>query len=328
MEPIFKLALSLFVLLVWPWSVVAQEGVCSKRQLPVFVTEKDGNMVTTLTSSDFKVENRGAPISVLAWNHDARPHRMVILLDVSGSMRGMGPRLWPAVMALARHASRAGGENDHLALVLFAGHVLERVSFSQGREAVQHRLVEVTNDPLFPSTGKANDSAIYDALEEEVRVLENPTSADSFLLITDGIDEGSKSKPDEILELLSSSTIRLFAILVDPAPGRQGEIRPSMFAFEKFIQKSGGKAFGPIDAAEFRLSAKTAESRKAMDEKLDQFYQDIFENYVLTVQVPFAIQKPEAIQLSLTDSARQQVKKARIFFPREIGPCSGTGASQ
>jgi hypothetical protein len=225
-------------------------------------------------------------------------------------------------MALARHASHAGGENNQLALVLFSDRVLETVGFSQGRVAVQHRLEEVTGDPAFPVPGKGNDSRIYDILKEGSRLLRNATSADSFLVITDGFDEGSESKPDEILNLLSNSMIRVFAILVDPLPGKEWSLRPQVFAFDRLVQKSGGNIFGPIDAAEFRNSAKAADTRNAMDERLDQFYRGIFANDVLTIQAPSGIQKPEGIRLFLTDPTRQQLKKAQIFFPHEIGPCS------
>jgi hypothetical protein len=318
----------LFVLFLWSGPALPEEGTCEKRQLPVFVTDKDGHMMTMLAAADFKVESRSAPMSVVAWNNDTREHRVVILLDVSGTMRGLGPRLWPVVMALARHASHAGGKNDQLALVLFSDRVLETVGFSKGRIAVQQRLVDVTGDPAFPEGRKANDSRIYDVLKEGSRLLPNATSADSLLVITDGIDEGSENKPDEILNLLSNSMIRVFAILVDPLPGKEGSFRPQVFALERLVQKSGGKIFGPIDAAEFRNAAKTTDTRRAMDERLDQFYQGIFANDLLTIQAPSDLQEPVGIRLFLTDSARQQLRKGQIFFPHQIGPCASIEKSQ
>jgi hypothetical protein len=330
MKSVFELLFFLLVLFVWSSPALSQEGTCENRQLPVFVTEKDDRIVTTLTSADFALKNRGVPMTVVAWNRDARLHRVVIFLDVSGSMGGLGHRLWPIVMALARHASYALAENSDLALVLFSDRVLETEGFSQGRDAIRQRLEEVAADPVFPDAWKADDSRIYDILKEGGRVLGNSTSADSFLVITDGFDEGSKSKPDEILDLLSSSMIRVFAILVAPLPGLKSSVNPGAFAFVSLVEKSGGKVFGPIDAnnTAFRNSAKTAEARKVMEEQLGQFYRGIFANDVLTIQAPSTIQKPEAIRLSLTDSARRQLKRPQIFFPHEIGPCSNIGTSR
>lgn len=151
--------------------------------------------------------------------------------------------------------------------------------------------------------------------------MDNPTSADSFLVITDGVDEGSTAKPDQIVDLLSSSIIRVFTILVNPIQGQQSSLGPDAFA--RIVKRSGGKVFGPIDSehAAFRKTAKSAEAQKVLEEQLRQFYRGIFGNNVLVVQVQSAIQKPETLALSLTNSARQQLKKPEIYFPHEVGPC-------
>ena len=158
-------------------------------------------------------------------------------------------------------------------------------------------------------------------------MLENPTSADSLLVITDGFDEGSKTRPDEVLGQLAGPMIRVFAVLVDPLPGERS--RPDTGEFVRFVQKSGGQVFGPVDAgnAAFRDSAKSAQAGQVMAGQLGQFYRGILENNVLTIQVS-AIQKPQAVRLSLTDSARHQLKKPQIFFPREIGTCLSTDTSR
>jgi hypothetical protein len=316
-----------FFLLAWP--VLAQVRTCEKRQLPVFVTEKDGNVVTNLTSADFKLKGHSASMSVVTLKHDERRHRVVIMLDVSGSMGGgVGSPLWPVVMALARHASNAGGENSDLAFVLFSDHVLETVGFSQGKVAIQRRLAEIAKDRALPEPGKANDSRIYDTLKEEALMLNDPASADSLLVITDGLDQGSKTRPDEILNLLSSSMIRVFTILADPIQGQPSSVGPD--AFVRIVQRSGGKVFGPIGSnnAAFRKSAKMAEAQKMMEEQLGQFYRGILANDVLVIETPSVILKPEPVDLTLTDSARHEMKKLQIHFPHEIGPCPEIGSSR
>jgi hypothetical protein len=294
----------------------------------VFVTEKDGRMITTLTSADFRLESRSGSMSMVGLKHDERRHRVIIMLDVSASMRGLGaPPLWPVAMALARHASFAGGDSD-LALVLFSDHVLETVGFSQGKTALQQRLEEIAKDPAFPVPRKPNDSRIYDILKEQALKLENPSSADSFLVITDGLDEGSTAKPDQIIDLLSSSMIRVFTILADPIQGQPSSVGPD--AFVRIVQRTGGKVFGPIGAnsAAFRKSAKTPEAQKMMEEQLGQFYRGIFANDVLVIQTPSVVLTPEAVGLTLRDSAQREMKKVQIHFPREIGPCPEIGSSR
>src|SRR6266550_61991 len=330
MNAVSKAVFIALFLLPSAWPTLPQESACEKRLLPVFATEKDSSMVTTLTSTDFKLESRSGSMSVVALKHDERRHRLIIMLDVSASMRGLvdHPPLWPVAMALARHASYAGGENSDLALVLFSDHVLETIGFSPGRAAIQQRLEQLAKDPAFPMTTKANDSRIYDTLEKEALDLENPSSADSLLVITDGLDEGSTAKPDQIIDLLSSSMIRVFTILVDPIHGQRSSVGPD--AFVRIVKRSGGKVFGPIDSenAAFRKRAKTAEAQKALEEQLEQFYRGIVANDLLVIRAPSAIQKPETVDLTLTDSARHKMKKPQIHFPHEIGPCPEIGSSR
>jgi hypothetical protein len=323
MNSVRKAIYSALFLLLSAWPMLPQESTCGKRLLPVFVTEKDGSMVTTLTSIDFRLESRSGTMSMVGLKHDERRHRVIIMLDVSASMRGLGDPLWPVAMALARHASFAGGENSDLALVLFSDRVLETVGFSQGKAAIQQRLEEVAKDPAFPMPRKANDSRIYDILKEQVLKLENPTSADSFLVITDGLDEGSTAKPDQIIDLLSSSMIRVFTILADPIQGQPSTVGPD--AFVRIVQRSGGKVFGPIGSnnAAFRKSAKMTEAQKMLEDQLGQFYRGVYSNDVLVIQTPSVILKPEVVGLTLTDSARQ-AKKVQIHIPHEIGPCADT----
>jgi VWFA-related protein len=77
----------------------------SGRQQPVFrgagelvrvfatVTDRDGRLVTTLTQGDFEVRDEGEPQPITLFDNTPRPIRLVVLLDVSGSMAGNLPLL-------------------------------------------------------------------------------------------------------------------------------------------------------------------------------------------------------------------------------------------
>src|SRR5215212_2844109 len=75
------------------------------RQQPVFrggseavrvfvtVTDRDGRLVTTLTQSDFEVRDEGKPQPVTQFDNNPQPIRLIVMLDVSGSMAGNLPLL-------------------------------------------------------------------------------------------------------------------------------------------------------------------------------------------------------------------------------------------
>ena len=56
----------------------------------VFVTvmDRDGALVTNLKQSDFEVRDEGKPQPITLFDNTPQPIRLVVLLDVSGSMEG------------------------------------------------------------------------------------------------------------------------------------------------------------------------------------------------------------------------------------------------
>src|SRR5579863_4477903 len=54
----------------------------------VTVTDHDGRIVTTLAKADFEVRDDGKPQPITLFDNTPRPVRLIVMLDVSGSMEG------------------------------------------------------------------------------------------------------------------------------------------------------------------------------------------------------------------------------------------------
>jgi Ca-activated chloride channel family protein len=54
----------------------------------VTVTDRDGRLVTTLTRDSFEVRDEGKPQPITAFDNTPQPIRLIVMLDVSGSMSG------------------------------------------------------------------------------------------------------------------------------------------------------------------------------------------------------------------------------------------------
>jgi Ca-activated chloride channel family protein len=54
----------------------------------VTVTNGDGRLVTTLAQADFEVRDEGKPQPITLFDNTPQPIRLVVMLDVSGSMQG------------------------------------------------------------------------------------------------------------------------------------------------------------------------------------------------------------------------------------------------
>ncbi len=59
----------------------------------VTVTDRDGRLVTTLGQDDFEIRDEGKPQPITLFDNTPRPIRLIIMLDVSGSMEGNLPLL-------------------------------------------------------------------------------------------------------------------------------------------------------------------------------------------------------------------------------------------
>jgi Ca-activated chloride channel homolog len=57
------------------------------------VTDRDGRLATNLTQTDFEVRDEGKPQPITQFDNTPQPIRLVVMLDVSGSMEGNIPLL-------------------------------------------------------------------------------------------------------------------------------------------------------------------------------------------------------------------------------------------
>jgi Ca-activated chloride channel homolog len=59
----------------------------------VTVTDRDGRLITTLTREEFEVRDEGKPQPITQFDNTPQPIRLIVMLDVSGSMEGNLPLL-------------------------------------------------------------------------------------------------------------------------------------------------------------------------------------------------------------------------------------------
>ena len=59
----------------------------------VTVTDRDGRLVTMLEQKDFEIRDEGKPQPITLFDNSPQPIRLVVMLDVSGSMQGNLPLL-------------------------------------------------------------------------------------------------------------------------------------------------------------------------------------------------------------------------------------------
>lgn len=172
--------------------VLALAGGTLAAQQPVFrsggdivrvfvtVTGSDGRLVTTLTQDAFRVRDEGTVQPIALFDNSPQPIRVVVLLDVSGSMEGNLPLLRDATEQLLERL-----RPDDLARVGSFGHDIDiSPSFTHNRDellsAIPARIQPDAPTPLWQGLNDAMDT--FDRSDEARRVV---------LVLSDGKDTGT-----------------------------------------------------------------------------------------------------------------------------------------
>jgi Ca-activated chloride channel homolog len=148
----------------------------------VFVTvmDHDGRLVTNLSQNDFELRDDGKPQAITLFDNTPKPIRLIVMLDISGSMEGNLPLLRGAAEQLfARLAPK-----DVVRVGTF-GHdiVISPEAFTRNPEELRRALpTAIAPDaptPLWRSLDQALNGLKGDAEERPV-----------ILVLTDGKDSG------------------------------------------------------------------------------------------------------------------------------------------
>lgn len=147
----------------------------------VFVTvmDRDGRLVTTLAKDDFEVRDNGKPQPITTFDNTPLPIRLIVMLDVSGSMSGNLPLLRQSCEQLFVRLAA-----EDLARVGSFGHdVVISETFTNDREALRRALPESIAPDAPTPLWRAVDQAMTGLKEHgEARPV--------ILVLSDGKDSG------------------------------------------------------------------------------------------------------------------------------------------
>jgi VWFA-related protein len=172
-------------------------------RVPVSVVDPEGEPVTGLGESDFRVVEDGRPQSVTLFSSERRPLRLVLALDTSKSMASKAGQVKEAL----EHFIHLLEPADEVLVMTFG----DRVSVAQEFTSDRGLLANVLGR-LRPAGG----TALYDAASEAVRrVAPGEAEAKAVVLVTDGVDTASSVAFRELREQSRRSEVPVFSIGLD-----------------------------------------------------------------------------------------------------------------
>lgn len=251
-------SISLIALLLMAASVHAQETpvedvIKVNTDLVVFdaqVIDKQKRVVSNLTREDFTLTDRGVRQEITYFSRDELPLSIILLLDVSRSVR---PILHD-IRDGALHALRRLKAADHVAVMAFAGETKLALDFTTDRALVSRTIEEVTaTDVLGNATfiGPALESAAI-----HMQQAPSPNSRRVIVVITDNVAVTSERQERDVLAQLFETGTVVDGLIVRGAVGRVFNIMSfgQIKAVNKFVEQTGGEIVGA--------------NKKEVDEKL------------------------------------------------------------
>ena len=297
----------------------------------VTVTDRDGRLVTTLTRDDFEVRDEGAPQPITLFDNTPQPIRLVILLDVSGSMEGN--------LSLLRAASEqlfARLSPEDVARVGTFGHeIVLSPSFTRDAGQLRKALPETIRSDAPTPLWRAIDTAL-DAFGEE------RSQRPVILVLSDGKDSGQMgfnqgmASQAEVIDRAREQDVMIYAVGMRSrgtrpmAPGiGRGALGALLTAdlpdpgLARVAQETGG-GYTEIRAGEDLGAAFT----RVADELHGQYLHRVRSTQTRRQSArPRGAGHPARTDASSAEELRRaQVRELQCFseWSRQLVPCSGS----
>jgi Ca-activated chloride channel homolog len=147
----------------------------------VTVTDRDGRLVTTLARDDFELRDSGKPQPVTLFDNTPQPVRLIVLLDVSGSMEGNLPLLRGAADQLLAHL----GKDDVVRIGTFGHEIVISPTFTRDPDELRRALPSsIAPDAPTP---------LWRAFDQALNAFKGEGEGDArpvILVLSDGKDSG------------------------------------------------------------------------------------------------------------------------------------------
>ena len=196
--------------------------------LPTMVTDAQGRFVPNLEETDFTVLDNGKPQEILIFENTVQPFTVVVLLDFSASMT--------AHLKLLKEAAE-----EFLIRMLpvdkgIVGAFSSKIQFSGRFTNNRDSLIGSLQDMQY-----GNETRLYDALDESIKLLEPLEGRRVVLVLTDGEDFGSRLGQGTVREKAQRDDIMIYAIGFKSQIG--GQVSNPDRDLRKLAEATGGGYF-------------------------------------------------------------------------------------
>jgi VWFA-related protein len=218
------------------------------------VATHEGELKEPITAKQIALYDNGIAQTIRSFSHDPAPARIVLLVDNSLTIRADVDKLEEA----AREFAYEIFEGDQILIVGYDTQAEIVADWTDDAKKIEASL---------KSFRKKGDPHLFDALnavsEDALRPLAGATQKRVIVVISDGLDRGSKMHFETILSELQLQDITVYAVQAPDRTGgalRRDQPKPKQ-VIEKLVEGTGGRVFS-IDEAKAAAQAICDELRK------------------------------------------------------------------
>jgi von Willebrand factor type A domain len=302
------------LLLAFSGSLPAQQSECLQRIVAVHVSTRDGAPPPKLDAAHFQAASADRSIRITAVGDEQTPLRLIVLLDASGSVRGGTTAGWEATVEVATQLL-AELPVMEVGVALFSEEFEPVLAPTTARERLLERVRGLRSGLPEPPGGRRQRTALWDSLLASVKVFGPLRAGDVVYVITDGVDNFSRTGPGEVTQEFLAAGVRLFAFAI----ANQG------FAYgsgelERMVRDTGGvvAAGSASDWRAFRAAPASSPIGSALYEQ----HRQMLSFQRLELVLPETIDRPRSWRLSLTGLDENEMQNVALNYPARIFPCN------
>jgi VWFA-related protein len=254
----------------------------------VSVTDVNGEPVG-VAASQLELDENGVAITpdYIAGVGEVGPLNTLLVIDISGSMNSLGK------LAAAKEAAKTyvnqSRPSDATGLLTFN----TQYDYVQALTTDNQSLV-VAIDGLTAY----DDTAMYDALMQAVEILSPVSGRKAIIVLTDGMDNRSKSAPEDIIASINPAGLSISTVGLGDPRHSEGNLRGLDEAALMELAEQAGGAYGYADEAE------------GLKNLYERYGRALQSEYVLTYTSPATLR--DGINRSLTVSLSDEGSAAAV----------------
>jgi hypothetical protein len=307
----------------------AQQDACQHRSIPVSVARNDDFPVPPLRNTNFEGTYRNKPVRITSAAISYEPPRVVLLLDVSGSMRDRRSESnWNFMVDIAEDLLSRMPAAAEVGLGFFSDELEPVASPTTDRKTLKDHL-----EGLRSRTHPIGRTALSAAILDSLKMFDGPHLGDIIYVITDGEENKSKVPMAQVAQILGKAGVRLFAFLFQRSGfGAMRSMEAAGPADMLHItEDTGGRALGFTTVyQDFYFAGVPMQDPAFVDKSgtptwlgshLRSQYRQMLSFYRVDIDLPENVDKPQEWKLDLVGLDKFQKDNVVLKYPHMLLPC-------